>query len=399
MIHLSGFSLLLCSILVYKLGQMITAKIGILSRYHIPSPVTGGLLASVFLLVCDHYFGFKVEWGLELRDQFLLIFFCTVGLNAKVRHLLSGSKTLIALFFTIAVFLFLQNSIGIGVAMMLQENPIYGLLAGSISMAGGHGTAISWGTFLEGEGYQGATEFALVAATMGLIMGGILGGPVARTLIKNHQLNPQSAATNPGHSSESFENKQVSLCIQEALKVIMVISLCIVAGNALHAYLKSTGLVMPVYLPVLLLAILFINLAEIAKFKLNQQFTNLSGDICLELFITMSLMSLNLQQLTQTAGIALVIVFIQSAFICLFAYYLIFRVSGKDYDASLITSGFIGLGLGATPVGLANVNTLTHRFAPSPKAFLVVPILGSVFTDTLNAIILQLFLSLPFIQP
>ena len=399
MVHLSGISLLLASIVVYQLGRWITARLSFLDRYHIPAPVTGGLLASIALFLCDKYFGFKIQWHLELRDLFLLIFFCTVGLSARLRLVLSGGKTLSLLFFVMAGFLVLQNSAGIITALAMDQQPVYGLLAGSISMAGGHGTAISWGAFLEGEGYRGATEFGLIAATMGLIMGGLLGGPVAHALISNHNLSPLDADQTQGTASESIETRQISLCMQETLKVISIISLCVITGRWLNGYFRSFGLVMPDYLPVLLFAILLINLADSQKVRFNEQFINLFSNICLELFITMSLMSLNLQQLAQTALPAFIIVMVQSLIICLFAYYLMFRASGKDYDASLITSGFIGLGLGATPVGLANVSTLAHHFGPSPKAFLVVPLLGSVFTDTLNAVILQVFLSLPLIHP
>ena len=399
MIHISGISLLLSAIIVYQFGRWVTAKVPFLDHYHIPSPVTGGLLASVILFFCDKYFGFKIQWHFELRDLFLLIFFCTVGLSARLRMVVSGGKTLTLLFFVIAGFLVLQNSVGIMTALAMDQNPVFGLLAGSISMAGGHGTAISWGAFLEGEGYQGATEFGLMAATMGLIMGGLLGGPVAHALIKNHKLSPFDVNPANNHIPESIETRQVSLCMQEALKIICIICFCVILGKWLNGYFRASGIVMPDYLPVLLLAIVVINIADTVKVTFNEQFINLFSNICLELFITMSLMSLNLQQLAETALPTFIIVMMQSLVICLFAYFLMFRASGKDYDASLITSGFVGLGLGATPVGLANVSTLTHRFGPSPKAFLVVPLLGSVFTDTLNAVILQVFLSLPFIHP
>ena len=399
MVHISGMSLLLSSIIAYKFGRWVTAKVPVLDHYHIPSPVTGGLLVSVVLFFCEKYFGLKIQWHFELRDLFLMIFFCTVGLSARLRLAISGGRLLALLFFVLAGFMVLQNSVGVLMAMAMNQDPIYGLLAGSISMAGGHGTAISWGVFLEGEGLQGATEFGLMAATMGLIMGGILGGPVAHALIRNHKLNPQDASSAHNLSLGNVETRQISLCVQEALKVICIISVCVILGKYFSGYFRSAGVVMPDYLPALALAILFINGADLVRINVDERFINLFSDICLELFITMSLMSLNLQQLAHTALPAFVIVMTQSFVICLFAYFLMFRASGKDYDASLITSGFVGHGLGATPVGLANVNTLAHRFGPSPKAFLVVSLLGSVFTDVLNAIVLQFYLSLPFIQP
>ncbi|WP_062262068.1 sodium/glutamate symporter [Endozoicomonas arenosclerae] len=398
MVHLSGFSFLLLAIISYKLGRWITSRVYLLHHYHIPSPVTGGLLFSVLFALLDTLFGFKVEWDFSLRNDLLLIFFCTVGLNARFRLLVSGGKTLVVLFFVIFGFLILQNSVGVLTAITIGDQPIHGLLAGTISMAGGHGTAISWGAFLESQGYQQATEFGLMAATMGLIMGGLLGGPIAHTLIKNKNLCPSQADVKGFAIPESVETRQIKLCMQQILNVILLIASCIILGKWLNTYLRAEGIVMPDYLPVLLIAIVCINVSDLVNYSFNEQFINLFGDICLEMFITMSLMSLNLIQLAHSALPAFIIVMVQSLVICVFAYWIMFRAAGKDYDASLISAGFIGLGLGATPVGLANVSALAHRFGPSPKAYLIVPLLGSVFTDTLNAVILQGFLSLPIFQ-
>lgn len=395
MVNLSGFALLLSAIIAYKIGRYITSRVYFLDHYHIPAPVTGGLLCSTFLCLMEYLFNLKIQWHFELRDAFLLIFFCSVGLSARIRMLVLGGKTLPTLFIVIAVFLVLQNSIGVVTALAIGDKPIHGLLAGSISMAGGHGTAISWGAFLENKGYQGATEFGLMAATMGLIMGGLLGGPVAHALIKKHHLDPGEADLSAHTEIESIETRRITLCMQQVLKVILIISLCIICGKWANAWFARFGLIMPDYLPVLMIAIVLINAADAVNIKFNEQFINLFGDICLELFITMSLMSLNLTQLMQMALPAFIIVAVQSIFICFFAFWIMYRAAGSDYDSSLITSGFIGLGLGATPVGLANVHSVTERFGPSPKAFLIVPLLGSVFTDTLNALILQTFLGLP----
>ncbi len=398
MLQISGFSLLVVAILVYFLGTFITRHVRLLDEYHIPAPVTGGLLVSLTIAIASQFFDFDIQWDLALRDQLLLIFFCTVGLNARLRLLVTGGKTLPLLFCVIAVFLVLQNSVGLGMALLIGEEPIHGLLAGSITMAGGHGTAISWGAFLEGEGYTGATEFGLIAATMGLIMGGMLGGPVAHQLIKNHHLDPQEADMGVHADPESIETRAITLCMQQVLKVVLVIGGCIIIGKWVNTIFRSHGIVMPDYLPVLFLGMITANIADLLKFQFNEQFINLFGDISLELFIAMSLMSLKLTRLAETAGPVVLIVLTQAVVICIFAYYIMFRAAGRDYDASLVTAGFVGLGLGATPVGLANVSTLTHRYGPSPKAYLIVPLIGSVFTDTLNAVVLQGFLTLPFFQ-
>lgn len=395
MIELSGFSLLLLSIIAYKLGRLIITKVSVLDRYHIPAPVIGGLACSALLSMAEAFLDVKVQWHFELRNVFLLIFFCTVGLNAHLRMLISGGKILPTIFGVMVVFLILQNTAGILTAIAIGDQPIHGLLAGSISMAGGHGTAISWGTFLEGQGYQGATEFGLMAATMGLISGGLLGGPIARRLISKHNLKVYPSDSHQHCQFENTESHQVSLCMQQALNVILMISFCIIIGLWVNQFCRAAGFIMPDYLPVLLLATILVNIGDLFQLQLNEHFINLFGDICLEMFITMSLMSLNLLQLVQVALPALIIVAVQALIICLFSLTIMFRAAGKNYDASLITAGFIGLGLGATPVGLANVHTLTERFGPSPKAFLIVPLMGSVFVDAINAVVLQGFLSLP----
>ncbi|MRI33807.1 sodium/glutamate symporter [Endozoicomonas sp. OPT23] len=399
MVSVSGFSLLLAAIVAYQLGRWVTSRVSILNQYHIPAPVTGGIIASILLSLCQHYTVLDISWDFELRDHLLLIFFCTVGLNVRIRLLIAGSKTLSVFFVVIFLFLILQNGVGILTTLAIGDTPVHGLLAGSISMAGGHGTAISWGSFLESQGYSDATQFGLVAATMGLIMGGLLGGPVARKLIDDNQLDHTQADLNIGSTPETFETRQVSLCMQQFLKVILVICFCITVGKWINQHLRQHDIVMPDYLLVLLLAIVIVNLSDLFHNKFNEQFINLFGDTCLEMFITMSLMSLNIIQLADAALPAFIIVMVQSIFICIFAYTVVFRAAGSDYDASLISSGFIGLGLGATPVGLANISTLTHKYGPSPKAFLIVPLLGSVFTDTLNAVILQAFLWLPMFHP
>ena len=399
MVSVSGFSLLLAAIIAYQMGRWITSRVSFLNHYHIPAPVTGGIVASILLGLLQHYSGLQIVWDFELRDQLLLIFFCTVGLNVRLRLLVAGGKTLSLFFFIIALFLIMQNGVGILTTFVIGDEPVHGLLAGTISMAGGHGTAISWGSFLDSHGYHDATQFGLVAATMGLIMGGLLGGPVAHRLIARNNLDHTQADLDIGSAPETFETRQVSLCMQQFLKVILVICLCITAGKWLNHQCREYGIVMPDYLLVLLLAIVIVNLSDLFHYKFNEQFINLFGDTCLEMFITMSLMSLNIIQLADAALPAFIIVMVQSVFICIFAYTIIFKAAGSDYDASLISAGFIGLGLGATPVGLANINALTHKYGPSPKAFLIVPLLGSVFTDTLNAVILQGYLWLPLFHP
>ncbi len=396
MTHLSGIHLLCLAIISLFIGHYITNKVHILKQCHIPSPVTGGLLLSLGLTGITELYGTQFHYDLQLRDILLLGFFSTIGLSARFRLLISGGKTIAALMVVAIIFLIVQNTAGVLTAMTMGENPIYGLLAGTITFAGGHGTAITWGNFLEQQGYQGVMEFGLVAATLGLILGGLLGGPVARKLISTYQLSDAPHCPKQRQTEEEKNTyTRFKLRSERLLPAIFLISSCIVLGHGAQSLLKSYNIVLPDFVPVLFTGIIITNLSDMFKTRLYHDELSALGDICLKLFITMSLMTIKLQYLSSVAGVLAGITIVQVIVITLFAWFIVFRFAGKDYDSSVITAGFIGMGLGATPVGMANMNTLTHRYGPSPKAFLVIPLIGSFFIDIANAIILKGFLELP----
>ncbi|WP_330925503.1 sodium/glutamate symporter [Candidatus Sororendozoicomonas aggregata] len=395
MTHLSGIHLLCLAILSLFIGHYITNKVQILKRCHIPSPVTGGLILSLGLTGITEFYGTQFHYDLQLRDLLLLGFFGTIGLSARFRLLMSGGKTIAALMVVAIVFLIVQNTAGVATAMAMGENPIYGLLAGTITFAGGHGTAITWGNFLEQQGYKDVMEFGLVAATLGLILGGLLGGPVARKLISRYQLSGAPYSPQQHQTQEKKTHASFKLNSERLLPAIFLISSCIILGHGAQSLLKSYNIVLPEFVPVLFAGIIITNLSDLFKTNLHHDELNALGDICLQLFITMSLMTIKLQHLSSVAGVLAGITIVQVVVITLFAWFVVFRFAGKDYDSSVITAGFIGMGLGATPVGMANMNTLTHRYGPSTKAFLVIPLIGSFFIDIANAIILKGFLELP----
>ena len=394
-IFVTGLNLLILSILVLYLGIFLNRKIKVLDKYNIPAPVTGGLLFSLFATILNETGLLVIDYNLELRDLLLLMFFSTVGLSARFDMLLSGGKTLLVLLVVMLVFLVLQNTLGISAALLMGETPEKGLLAGSISMAGGHGTAITWGLHFEGMGYQGAQEYGLVAATLGLIFGGLIGGPVAHKLIMNHKLHGHSTEVQHVEQNQT-ECEFAMINLDRTLRVLLEIATTITVGLVIHGWLKKQGLVVPSYLPVLFVGIIITNIATLFKNRADESTMNLWGEISLSLFITMSLMSLQLSALTGTASSILVIIFLQCILAVVFAYYILFRLAGKDYDAAVICAGFIGSGLGATPVGMANVEAITQRYGNSMKALLIIPLLGSFFTDVLNALVLRSFLELPF---
>ncbi|GAA4648038.1 sodium/glutamate symporter [Kistimonas scapharcae] len=396
-ITFAGINLLLASIVVLYIGHYLTRKSRFLQEYNIPAPVTGGLLSSVLLTLIASKTSLSFHFDLELRDLLLLMFFSTIGLNARFSLLLSGGKTLTILLFVMLAFLILQNTTGVLFALFLDQDPVNGLLAGSIAFAGGHGTAITWGSYFEQNGHPGSQEFGLIAATLGLILGGTLGGPLAHNLIKQHALYGNQHRTPYVIDSQS-QKEYVPVDMTGIFRVLLEISITISVGLYLHQWLESQQIILPEFLPVLLIGIIIANLGTVYKHQSDTGLLSLWGDVSLELFIAMSLLSLQLGLLANTASSLVIITIAQTVISVLFVYFIVFRFAGRDYDAAVISSGFIGSGLGATPVGMANVETITSKFGPSPKALLIIPLLGSFFTDVLNALVLKGFLTLPFFQ-
>jgi len=296
------------------------------------------------------------------------------------------------------VFLVIQNVVGLFVSFIRGGHPAYGLLAGSITFAGGHGTGITYAKFFAQQYDLSITKEAATAfATFGLVFGGVIGGPIAKRLINKYQL--EGDTTEPAYTPHPINKEEGGFVnINSIINGTFVITLCIVAGEIIHRWLSSIDLIVPLYLPSLFVGILITNGAELIKFKASSHYINVVGfwsDVSLMLFLAMSLMSLELLIYPDYITPMVFVLILQVSVMVLFAYYIIFPVMGRDYDAAVITSGFAGLGLGATPIGMANMRAITARFDASAKAFLIIPLLGAFFIDITNAIVIQFFLELP----
>lgn len=386
---------LIIAIIVLWIGEKLTRKIAFLAKYNIPSSVTGGILCSVVIATIYFAMDVQVSFNLDLRDTLLLTFFSTIGLSARVRLLLEGGKLLVFLLIAAVVFLILQDIGGVLVALAFGEHPGYGLMAGSISFAGGHGTSITWGELAQEFGLEGATDIGLACATLGLIAGGIIGGPIARNLITRHglrgELEAEAYTTNP-----EGEGKTGPVSLNGILDAILLLAVCIGLGSLGHGWLMDVGVTLPAFLPCMFVGIVLTNLMDLLKIRPSVSSIGLCSDVSLQLFLAMSLMSMQLWTLTAALGPLLVVLVVQVVIMATFAWFVIFRVAGRDYDAAVMAAGFAGLGLGATPVGIANMRAVTSRFGASPTAFLVVPLIGAFFLDIANALIIQGFVSLPF---
>lgn len=380
---------LIISILVLFLGMYLNRRIRFLGENYIPPAVTGGLICSGIVAVIMWTTGIEISFDMEIRDVLLLVFFSTVGLSAKFSTLKEGGKALAVLVAIAAVFLLLQNATGVGIAVLFGVHPGYGLLGGSVSFAGGHGTAIAWGAEAEAAGLVGAGEVGIAFATFGLIAGGLIGGPVAKQLITRYKLEGPAAA---GAGAAEAEKLEKAPALFDILIGILVLAICVGLGDVVNRFLFEKDVLLPGFLTSMFVGIVMTNLADLFKLKIHGEQMGRASDVSLNIFLSMSLMSMQLWALADALGPITAALIIQMLVITLFVVFVVFRFMGRDYDAAVMSAGFVGLGLGATPVAIANMDVVTRRFGASPKAFLVVPLVGAFFIDMLNAAVIKFYI-------
>ena len=380
------------AIIALWLGYQINRRLSWLERYNIPAAVSGGLLISSLIALSEVASGWQIRFDLSLRDMLLIMFFSTIGLSSRLRMMLEGGKLLGIMIGLAVVFLLLQNLLGTGLAWVMGESPLYGLIGGSISLAGGHGTALTWGQLLEEHfDLANASTLGLTFATAGLITGGLVGGPVAAFLIRRHKLAPEAVEHELPHIEANGRTTYL-IDLNSLLTAVLLLALCFAIGATFYDWLSDIGIRLPAFLTAMFLGIVLANGLDLAGVHVDNRPVQLLGDLSLQLFLGMSLISLPLLSLQGALGTISLIMLFQAVLIAAFAVLLMFPLLGRSYDAACISAGFIGMGLGATPVGIANMNAITQRFGPSPKAFLVIPLLGAFFIDIANATLVQLFL-------
>jgi len=384
------------SIVVLFVGMYLNRKIRFLKENYIPPAVTGGLLFATGVTLVYSFADIQLEFDMRLRDILLLVFFSTVGLSARFRTLAAGGKALLVLTAIAGVFLILQNTLGIAIALSRDVAPGWGLIAGSIPFAGGHGTAIAWGQVAEEHGLKGASSIGLAFATFGLVAGGLLGGPIARRLIEHRQIpmpTPQ-IAENLADSVSEMIGKGDGDWLFNVLVSILVLSLCVSLGDIVNRNLLGLGLRLPGFLTSMLIGIAIINLSDLFKKPLKTEFVEKFSALSLNIFLAMSMMAIQLWTLAAAAEAIFIVLVLQVLLMTVFAIYVVFRAMGSDYDAVVIAAGFTGMGLGATPVAIANMNAITSQYGPSTKAFLVLPLVGAFFIDILNAGTIKVFIQI-----
>ncbi len=398
---------LIAATIVLLVGRFLVQKVKFLRDFNIPEPVAGGLLAAVFMCLLYAYNKTSLEFDKGLQDAFMLFFFSSIGLSADFSRLKAGGKGLVVFLGVVALFIVVQNSVGVGLATVLGENPIMGLITGSITLTGGHGTAGAWGKILEGDdfGIKGATDLGMASATFGLILGGLIGGPVARKLVKKLDrkpvVEPQQLDNAADTTVQIFEkaDKQRLITAKSGIETMALFAAClsfsaIMASPQVTAYLPEKFTI-PQFVWALFFGVLLRNVLT-KGFSVNMfdRAIDVFGNASLSLFLGIALLNLKLWDLLNLALPMFIILAVQTFVMCTYAYFVTFRLMGSNYDAAVLAAGHCGFGMGATPTAVANMQSVTERFGSSHKAFLIVPMVGAFFIDFINAFVLTTFISL-----
>jgi ESS family glutamate:Na+ symporter len=384
-------------------GYGIRRRVAVLDRFNIPAPVVGGFIFAALALTARLAGLLRFEFDTTLQAPFMIAFFTCIGLGASLGLLRVGGPQVLLFWLLASTLAVIQNGIGVALAAAMGENPLLGLLAGSITMTGGHGTGAAFGKLIE-EQYQfpGALTVALAAATFGLVSGGLIGGPIGTRLITRLGLKP--AATAGTGSAQPFAHAALDEEIDTEpagepatayllLKTLAIILVCMWAGGLLSRWLGQY-VTLPGYIGAMIVAAVVRNVADVTgAVRITSRVVDDLGTISLSLFLAMALMSLKLWELLDLALPMLVILAAQVATMAAFAIWITFRVMGRDYDAAVMAGGHCGFGLGATPNAVANMGSLVERFGPAPRAFLVVPMVGAFFIDFTNAIIITAYIN------
>ncbi|MGR5062301.1 sodium/glutamate symporter [Photobacterium sp. DNB22_13_2] len=403
-IQVSELESFLIAIIVLFLGYFINSKVKVFRKYNIPEPIVGGLIVAILIAVL-HTQGIDITFKLSLKDTLMQMFFATVGLAASFKLLAKGGSR-VFLFLAIAtLYIIIQNAVGVGLSTMLGLDPLLGLMVGSITLSGGHGTGAAWSqTFADIYGLH-TLELSMAAATFGLVMGGIIGGPVAQRLINKFSLKSEFGIGEKHHIEHPdlvtySDNEEDRITGKNTIEVLFILLICVAGAAHVKELIDSLGinwLRIPDFVYALFIGVFITNVCETTKvYKINKETVDALGTISLSLFLAMALMSLQLWELLGLALPMIVILSVQTITLAAFAYFVTFRLMGKTYDAAVIAGGHCGFGMGATPTAVMNMGALVSRNGPSPQAFMVVPIVGAFFIDIANLIVLQTYIS--FIQ-
>ena len=392
-IQLDMYQTLAVAVLVLLLGNYLKKKIYFLQKFCIPAPVIGGLIFAIMTCIC--YVTGIAEFSFDdtLREVCMVFFFTSVGFQANLKVLKSGGKSLIVFLGLVIVLIILQNLTAVGLAKLLNLNPLIGMCTGSIPMVGGHGTAGAFGPVLEDLNIKGATTICTAAATFGLIFGSLIGGPLGKRLIEKHSLLNTTANEDDSLLVEYVKKHERHTTMYDDAGFQLILAIGV--GTIFTMLLTKTGLTFPIYIGAMLAAALMRNICEytgIATIHMGE--INDLGGISLSLFLGMAMITLRLWELASLALPLVILLAAQVLLIIIFTYVIEFNIMGRDYDAAILVSGTCGFGTGATPNAMANMQAVCDQYVPSIKAYLLIPLVGSLFADFLNSLVITFFINL-----
>jgi glutamate:Na+ symporter, ESS family len=385
------------AVVVLLIGQQIKNKVTVLDKYCIPSPVVGGLLFAIIALFLRTSGVLMFEMTTTLQTLFMTAFFTTVGFTASFKLLKKGGIQVVFFLIAAVILVIFQDIVGVTLAKVFGLNPLIGLATGSVPMTGGHGTSGAFGPELVKAGAEGATTVALASATFGLVMGSMIGGPLAKRLIEKYNLKPGTSSKGSGvqEAAATTETAGKLLNNDDMLLGAIQILIAMGAGTIISSLLQKTGMTFPAYIGGMFAAAIMRNLSDSTPlFKLREQEIDAIGNISLSIFLSMALMTLKLWELAALAVPMVVMLLAQTILMLFFAYFVTFRLMGKDYDAAVMASGHCGFGMGATPNAMANMDATSKKYGPAPRAFFIIPIVGSLFIDFFNAGIITAFINM-----
>ena len=380
------------AVVVLMLGNFLKHRIAILERFCIPAPVIGGVIFAIFTCVC--YVTGIAEFSFDdiLKEVCMVFFFTSVGFQANLKVLKSGGKSLIIFLILVIILIICQNFLAVGLSKALQISPLVGLCTGSIPMIGGHGTAGAFGPVLEDFGVKGASTLCTAAATFGLIAGSIMGGPVGKRLIEKKNLLKTAIPEDNSLLIEEEKKHERHTSMYPAAVFQLIIAMGI--GTIISKLLSMTGMTFPIYIGAMIAAAFMRNIGEYSgQFTIYMGEINDIGGISLSLFLGIAMITLKLWQLADLALPLIILLAGQTILMFLFTYFVVFNIMGRDYDAAVLSSGVCGFGMGATPNAMANMQAICERYVPSVKAYLLVPLIGSLFADFLNSLVITFFIN------
>ena len=380
------------AVVIYYFGAWLKTKWSVLEKFCIPAPVVGGLIFAILNLVLKEMGILQFTLDTTLQKPFMMVFFTSIGFTASIELVKKGGLQVIIFWICASVLCILQDGLGVILSKALNVNPLLGLICGSVTMTGGHGTGAAFAPVFEKMGLQGAMTAAMAAATYGLVFGSLIGGPLGKRLIEKKNLKPHPELYTSAEETEATKHELINY--EEIFKSLALLLIAIGVGAVLEGFFKNLGITLPSYVNSMIIAAIILNVGEsTGKWHINQKCTEILGTIGLNVFLSMALISLQLWQLAALAGPMLVILASQTVLMWIFALYVTFNVVGRDFDAAVIAAGHCGFGMGATPNGIANMTAVTERYGAAPRAFFVLPIVGAFLIDFTNAIIITTFVN------